>query len=153
MPVQYLVLGGAVRTNFLVGETDGQTDRTKTIRVYVSLRIKWKTKNTILLGTVPESNRKIVEIGTLYTPNTEIRRPLTFLAWYNHFYQCGGVKLVYGRMRRESSYLILNMKPLSSTLEASTIVSITTPIISVYSWTLNFFNQNFYKIIFPIIFL
>jgi hypothetical protein len=94
MPVQYLVLGGAVRTNFLVGETDGQTDRTKTIRVYVSLRIKWKTKNTILLGTVPESNRKIVEIGTLYTPNTEIRRPLTFLAWYNHFYQCGGVKLV-----------------------------------------------------------
>ena len=34
------------------------------------------------IRTVPISNRKIVETGKIYTPNT---RSLNFWAWYRHF--------------------------------------------------------------------
>ena len=37
------------------------------------------------LKTVPDCNRKIVERGTIGTPNTHKKLTPTFLAWYRHF--------------------------------------------------------------------
>ena len=42
------------------------------------------------MGTVPKSNRKIVEQGIIYTPNTQIHGPFSFLAWYRNFNKTNG---------------------------------------------------------------
>jgi hypothetical protein len=47
---------------------------------------KIKNKKYHTVGTVPKSNKKIVERGKIDTFSTQIHvRSLTFLAWYRHF--------------------------------------------------------------------
>ena len=49
------------------------------------------------METVPKSNRKIVEQGIIYTPNTQIHGPFLFLAWYMNFNnKKGGLNYLYG---------------------------------------------------------
>jgi len=47
--------------------------------------IKWKTKNTTLSWHFRNSLEKSLERGNIDTPNTQIHKPLTFLAGYKHF--------------------------------------------------------------------
>ena len=72
---------------------------------------------SLLIITVPNSNRKIVEIGKIYTPNTW---PLNSLSWYKHFdktmlaiyHLCHGEnKLCFDEIMLISAWYLLCARP------------------------------------------